>query len=160
MKNYTLYHHIVFSSPKDKINDILKENGFKPAKSPDEAVEKLKSIVRKGGEDALEQMAMIHPDRDLLLKSFTNEYNEAGDCPVCADGMTVVMQKEEEEEEKFDNACACKGGQSAAGDEEKEGKENKKPKSGFIMDLVKVTAVPIIFAVTLITIVSMMCKTK
>ena len=46
---------------------LLRDNGFGEGKSTSEIERRLKQYVREEKDDALKEMAKIHPDKDLLI---------------------------------------------------------------------------------------------
>jgi len=73
--------------------NIIKKYGLKPAKNYDELVKKLFYLTKQEGEEALKELANLHPHKDLILNYFCideNKYNSDNsnitnecNCPSC-----------------------------------------------------------------------------
>ena len=61
-----LYAYIASNSPR-KANMLLRNNGFGEGKSTTDIEKRLKQYVREEKEEALREMAKIHPDKELLI---------------------------------------------------------------------------------------------
>jgi len=66
-----LYAYIASNSPR-KANLLLRNNGFGEGKSTTEIERRLKAYVREEKEEALREMAKIHPDKELLVGDGVN----------------------------------------------------------------------------------------
>ena len=66
-----LYAYIASNNPR-KANMLLRNNGFGEGKSTTEIERRLKQYVREEKDDALKEMAKIHPDKDLLMGDGVN----------------------------------------------------------------------------------------
>ena len=55
-----------------KANVLLRDNGFGEGKTTSEIEARLKQYVREDKEEALRQMARIHPDKELLVGDGVN----------------------------------------------------------------------------------------
>jgi hypothetical protein len=61
-----LYSYIASNNPR-KANMLLRNNGFGQGKSTTEIERRLKQYVREEKDEALREMAKIHPDKELLV---------------------------------------------------------------------------------------------
>jgi hypothetical protein len=61
-----LYAYIASNNPR-KANMLLRNNGFGEGKSTTDIEKRLKMFVREEKEEALREMAKIHPDKELLV---------------------------------------------------------------------------------------------
>lgn len=66
-----LYSYIASMNPR-KANVLLRDNGFGEGKTTSEIEARLKQYVREDKEEALRQMARIHPDKELLVGDGVN----------------------------------------------------------------------------------------
>lgn len=66
-----LYSYIASMNPR-KANVLLRENGFGEGKTTSEIEARLKQYVKEDREEALRQMARIHPDKELLVGDGVN----------------------------------------------------------------------------------------
>lgn len=62
----SIYSYVLKHNPQGAY-DMLRKYGFSVSKDPSENIDKLKKIVRQFGDEALSEIASIHPDRDLIL---------------------------------------------------------------------------------------------
>lgn len=63
--NISLYEYLAYNVPEE-CQMILQRNDIPPAANMEELVEGLKMYVREFKYDALDELAEIHPDRDLI----------------------------------------------------------------------------------------------
>jgi len=61
-----LYAYIASNNPR-KANLLLRNNGFGEGKTTSEIERRLKQYVREEKDSALQEMAKIHPDKELLV---------------------------------------------------------------------------------------------
>ena len=61
----TLYEYLAYNVP-NKCQDILDRYGVPTAQNEEELTENLKAYVRVYRDEALEELADIHPDKDLI----------------------------------------------------------------------------------------------
>jgi hypothetical protein len=61
-----LYAYIASNNPR-KANMLLRDNGFGEGKTTSEIERRLKQYVREERDEALKEMAKIHPDKELLI---------------------------------------------------------------------------------------------
>jgi|TARA_R110002020_G_scaffold239468_5_gene451998 hypothetical protein len=66
-----LYAYIASNNPR-KANMLLRNNGFGEGKSTTEIERRLKQYVREEKDEALKEMAKIHPDKELLVGDGVN----------------------------------------------------------------------------------------
>jgi len=66
MRALPLPAYLALNNPKGSQELIVKYN-IRPAKSPKDMIRKLQFILKNRKEQALEQFAFIHPDKDLIL---------------------------------------------------------------------------------------------
>lgn len=66
LKNITLYEYIATNVPSDAHFTINKFDNYRMARSPKELEYQLKNFVKKFGENGLNALAEIHPDKNLL----------------------------------------------------------------------------------------------
>lgn len=87
-----------------KAQKILKEYRFEKAKNRSELAHKLSSIVQMYGEDAIKDLAMIHPDRLLIASTITEtELKEVGN-----EIVKPAAPVEQTKQPQYHNACgAC-----------------------------------------------------
>jgi hypothetical protein len=64
--------YIAYNNPK-QANDLLERYGYAPSGNRDDISASLKAIVDKDREDALRELALIHPDKDLILSLNENQ---------------------------------------------------------------------------------------
>lgn len=62
----SIFVYVLKHNPEG-VADMLRKYGFSVSKDPSQNVEKLKTIVRQFGDEALSEIASIHPDRELIL---------------------------------------------------------------------------------------------
>ena len=67
MSEVTLYEYLAFNVPED-CQDVLSRYDVPLAQSVEELTVNLKQYVRVYGQDALEELADIHPDKDLIME--------------------------------------------------------------------------------------------
>lgn len=60
----------------DLANKFLLQAGYTPSRSPEEVAYKLNNYIAQFGEPALEALAEIHPDRDVVLLSAPKPENK------------------------------------------------------------------------------------
>jgi hypothetical protein len=105
-----LYGRIAASKDRSVIlqaQKVLKKYRFEPAKNRTALAHKLSSIVQMYGEDALRDIAMIHPDRKLIAATVTaTELKEVGNEIV----QKPVVRPEETAMPKHHYACGACGG--------------------------------------------------
>ncbi len=63
----TLYEYLAYNVPS-KCQDILDRYDIPTAQNEDELTENLKAYVRVYRDEALEELADIHPDKDLIAQ--------------------------------------------------------------------------------------------
>lgn len=63
----TLYDYLASSVPSE-CNDVLEQFDIPSTQNEDELVDNLKYFVNTYGQDALDTLADIHPDRDLIVE--------------------------------------------------------------------------------------------
>jgi hypothetical protein len=63
----TLYEYLAYNVPSE-CQDILDRYDIPTAQNEDELTENLKAYVRVYRDEALEELAQIHPDKDLIDK--------------------------------------------------------------------------------------------
>ena len=66
-----LYSYIASMNPR-KANVLLRDNGFGEGSTTSEIEARLKEYVKEEKEEALRQMARIHPDKELLVGDGVN----------------------------------------------------------------------------------------
>lgn len=62
----SIYVYVLKHNPEGAY-DMIRKYGFAVSKDSSQNVDKLKNIVRQFGDEALSEIASIHPDRDLIL---------------------------------------------------------------------------------------------
>ena len=67
----TLYNYIVNSNGLE-VAKIVRKYGIEPSKNRDELVSQIATVVFNHREDALLDIAMIHPDKELIELAFKN----------------------------------------------------------------------------------------
>lgn len=65
-KQLTMYSYLAEKVPSDVHFVLNKFSNYQKAKSSRELENQIKHFVRKGGANALQQLAEIHPDRELI----------------------------------------------------------------------------------------------
>lgn len=67
-----IYQYIAISRP-DAANDLCRKFGYDVANANDEVglANCLKQLVALEGEPALQELAILHPDKDLILEMFS-----------------------------------------------------------------------------------------
>ena len=75
MSEITLYDYLAYNVPDD-CQDILARYDIPEAQSFEELTDNVKGFVRAYGKEALEELAAIHPDKELIseLTSFARPY--------------------------------------------------------------------------------------
>jgi hypothetical protein len=81
----TLYEYIAVNNPRGA-SGLIASYGGRPEQHPVALSKQLAYSVYKGGQDALDKLAEIHPDRDLIAQS---------------------IQSSEPEMKSHSNACGC-----------------------------------------------------
>jgi len=66
-----LYSYIASMNPR-KANVLLRNNGFGEGKTTSEIEARLKQYVREEREEAMREVAKIHPDKELLIGDGVN----------------------------------------------------------------------------------------
>ena len=96
MKKITFYEYLATNVPADAHFTINKYGSYRQARSPQELEYQLKNFVKQYGENGLNALAEIHPDKQLM------ELN----CSTCKDKSSNYNGKEHLQEmpQKFDNA--------------------------------------------------------
>lgn len=68
-KAVTLYDYIASCNP-EKTYELISQYGTYPKpQTPEELAAYVKDYVRKNGQEAIKQIALIHPDRELIIDS-------------------------------------------------------------------------------------------
>lgn len=118
-----LYGRIAASPDKNlilKAQGILKKYRFEPAANRTALAHKLSSVVAMYGEDAILDLAMIHPDRQLIASTVTEtELREVGNDKMINPVVAPVQQTQPQ----YQNACGacalgmfnCEGGSCSCG---------------------------------------------
>ena len=75
MKKITLYEYLAYNVTADAHFTINKYGNYRKARSPQELEYQLKNFVKQFGENGLNALAEIHPDRKLLEINFENNNN-------------------------------------------------------------------------------------
>lgn len=75
MSEITLYEYLAFNVPDD-CQDILSRYDIPESQSTEELTDNVKGFVCAYGQEALEELATIHPDKELIetLTSFARPY--------------------------------------------------------------------------------------
>lgn len=77
------FKNVSVNNPSGTVQ-ILKEAGYKfTPKNPMQAAYMLRDMVLSDKDKALEKIAMIHPDRELIIKSMQNSFDASKDCIDC-----------------------------------------------------------------------------
>jgi hypothetical protein len=92
----TVYQYTALKNPRGAA-DVVYHYGLKPERNPKVLADQLAHCVRKNGNEALEQVASIHPDLPLFQKQL--------------DGF-----KEKYKKESMSNACGCSNFSNANGE--------------------------------------------
>lgn len=95
-------------------NSLIQKWGLPPAKNPKDLADKMTYILRHKGEAFLNQLAMIHPDRALILGTGDASTSSACGCSSGCDG----------------GGCKCGG--KCAGKSSAEGDASAEPKDNSI----------------------------
>jgi len=76
MSGITLYEYLAYNVPS-RCQDILDRYDIPAAQNEVELTDNLKAYVRVYGQEALEELAEIHPDRELIaeIASLATPYN-------------------------------------------------------------------------------------
>lgn len=126
-----IYHYIALDNPVGG-SGFVKSRGYNPSQNPDELAGQMAQIVVQEGEGALNEIASLHPDKDLILGATKNTFQNAS-----GGG--------------FSNGCGCSNfssasGQSAKAEVEKiiNGKERDSKTELLIMSGVIVIALALI----------------
>jgi hypothetical protein len=98
--NTYFYNYMAMEAPLDS-QAFVNRYGMTPSNDPLALAEQLQEIVVQGGDPALKQLALIHPDKELLFQtnSFSganNFSNASGNCG------------------SYQNCGGCSGGYSSA----------------------------------------------
>lgn len=121
-----LYGRIAASPDKSiilKAQGILKKYRFEPAANRTSLAHKLSSIVQMYGEDAILDLAMIHPDRQLIASTVTEtELREVGNDEMIKP-VAAPVQQTQQVQPQYQNACGacalgmfnCEGGSCNCG---------------------------------------------
>lgn len=72
----TIYDYIASKNPSG-VNKLLDNYGFKGTSDVSTLSSRLKAIVRKYKKVALQDISLIHPDKELLENFTTSNFNEA-----------------------------------------------------------------------------------
>jgi|TARA_R110000764_G_scaffold17676_2_gene48459 hypothetical protein len=80
MSEITLYDYLAYNVPDD-CQDILARYDIPEAQSFEELTDNVKGFVRAYGKEALEELATIHPDKELIatLTSFATPFEGKAD---------------------------------------------------------------------------------
>jgi hypothetical protein len=101
--------YVAFNNPDQARKLVAKygvKYGFEPAKNMKDLMRKMNFIIKKEGANALHDIAMIHPDRDLILATVVGGEN-----------ITPTVKSEASTAEKKSGACGC-GMSSCNGEKE------------------------------------------
>lgn len=85
----------VFQNKRPELNEMVVKYGLKPAKSSLELYKKVNAVVAKYKDEALKDIAKLHPDRDLILWSVGYKESSNG--------------QPEVEEKSSAAGCGCSG---------------------------------------------------
>jgi hypothetical protein len=91
MAEITLYDYVALN-PKSqkKAIALLKNNGYEKISDPTDLAKKIKHFVHKEGEKAIDKIALIHPDKELIIdvcaKPALKEADKKDFCGCGADG--------------------------------------------------------------------------
>ena len=96
-RNITLEEYVAENNTK-AAKKLIRASGFDPARSLNDAVKKLSALVEDDGKDALRKLAMIHPDKDLIIWAHKEELEKE-----------ITAKANEIAEENKSNACGCSG---------------------------------------------------
>lgn len=79
MEKISIQEYIAYNN-RPMAQKMLVKYGLKPAKSPMDMERKLISLTRDYKEEALRELANIHPDKELILKYADREEKKCGFC--------------------------------------------------------------------------------
>jgi hypothetical protein len=100
MEKISIQEYIAYNN-RPMAQKMLVKYGLKPAKSPMEMERKLISLTKDYQEEALKELANIHPDKELILK-YADREKEEKKCGFCGcsgfDG-----------EDNSSSFCGCSG---------------------------------------------------
>jgi len=90
----TLYDYLASSVPSE-CNSVLEQFDIPSTQSEDELVDNLKYFVNTYGQDALDTLADIHPDRDLIVEvaELATPYNGKSDSEYLNATGSVSMER-------------------------------------------------------------------
>ncbi len=99
MENISIQELVaVNNTPKAKA--LIVKYGYEPAKNYDDLLYKLFVFTKEHKEDALKELANIHPDKELILNYFSNE--EKCDCRQKI--KNILSRYKNEKKSRFDYA--------------------------------------------------------
>jgi hypothetical protein len=85
MKERISLQELVALNNTPKAKALLNRYGYERTRSYGELIDKLYLFTHDYREEALSELAKLHPHRDLILSSLPKErkYNGDGECPTC-----------------------------------------------------------------------------
>ena len=90
-KAVTLYDYIASCNP-EKTYELISQYGTYPKpQTPEELAAYVKDYVRKNGQEAIKQIALIHPDRELIIDS-----HECDECTFKENERKILKDKLDE----------------------------------------------------------------
>jgi hypothetical protein len=101
-----LYLYIAENNP-DASYEVCKKYGYFNIQSIEELASSLQSIVAENGQDSLQEILDIHPDKDVILEIF--EKKKVEEQPNVEELVTKILKRDRqmERERLRDRDCSC-----------------------------------------------------
>jgi len=127
MHNMTIYDNVALHSPRNA-QRLLRSYRIRPAQSTSELSNKLKKLTSRHGEKALNELAKIHPDRELILNG--------ADIKLSADGEVCACPTHGNFNGSVDSDLGLRGDISGSGfrEDNQEKEESKLTLKNFVMN--------------------------